>query len=92
MVLTAIAGEDEVGTKFDFDFWEALYSDPLGNVDTKFFYCLPVPLKYQWRARAFFSFCVNLIFRQVILGTAPVMLSVATPLDYPRRTRCVLHH
>jgi hypothetical protein len=84
MVLTAIAGEDEVGTKFDFDFWEALDSDPLGKNHTTFFYCINVPLKYQWRARAFFSVCVNLIFRQVILGTAPVMLSVAGPLDFIR--------
>merc|ERR1712032_1231652 len=67
MVLTAIAGEDEVGTAFDFKFWETLDKDRLGSSSTRFC-CIDVPLRRQWQVRKFYSFCVNLIFRQVILG------------------------
>lgn len=95
MFLTVLAGKNEGGTKFEFEFefWRALEVDELPNwfvgkktgfVKTDFIGCVPVPLRYQWRLRRFYSHCVNLIFRQVIFSTAPVMLSVAEPLDFIR--------
>lgn len=80
--LTVIVGNKEAGAEFDFEFWETLYLDPLGLRSAKLFYCIDVPLRYQWRTRAFFSFCVNLLFRQMILVTAPVMLSITDPMDF----------
>jgi hypothetical protein len=102
MLLTVIAGKYEVGSEYEFGFWKEWEANTpknkkfLDKLDTfpapTLFGCVPLslPIRYEWRLRKFYSLCVNLIFRQVILSTAPVMLSVAEPLDFIRDAFAVL--
>merc|ERR1712107_195463 len=38
--------------------------------------------RHEWLVRRFMSYMVNRVFRVIILGTAPVLLSVAGPMDF----------
>jgi len=75
LCLCNLAGENEVGTEFVFDFWlnlrEAL--GPLADKRTR--------ICEIW-ARGIMSAIVNQFFRRIILGTAPVLLGVEGPLDF----------
>jgi len=103
-IITAIAGEDEVGTPYNEEFWITLTGDTwyapslwmrgrkVGprlqatveqqNDKPTAIGCIPVTFRTEWLLRRGMSFTVNRVFRTIILGTAPVMLSVAEPMDF----------
>merc|ERR1719343_559273 len=80
-IIIHVSGEDEVGTGFQWDFWNfQFYGRPQRMERT--WQSMTKRQKYILMTRFGFSFIVNSVFRSMILGTAPMMLCVEEPLDF----------
>merc|ERR1712032_1386950 len=83
VVLTIIAGEDEVGAPFNQEFWDHLCEQKIASLKRPVFGCLwQTERRYEFRCRMVLSFIVNRIFRGIILGTGPILLCVCGPMDF----------
>merc|ERR1719469_911064 len=75
--ITQIAGTEEAGTRFNYDYWARLLKLDAGNAGNQnkdhICGCLDLSFKMHWRFRAFCDFLVNGIFRCTIMGIAPIM-------------------
>lgn len=83
VVLTILAGEDEVGAPFNHEFWDHLCEQKIASLKKPVFWGLwQIERRYEFRFRMVLSFIVNRIFRGIILGTGPIMLCVSGPMDF----------
>ncbi|CAK0890395.1 unnamed protein product [Prorocentrum cordatum] len=88
MCLCNLAGADNLGGRYNAFYWQDI-SDVAdqelfsGKKSHHWFGFMPVIqfFKNEWRLRRFMSFFVNGICRSCILGTAPILMSVADPLS-----------
>jgi len=86
MCLCNLAGADNLGGRYNAFYWQDI-SDVAdqelfsGKKSHHWFGFMPVSFKNEWRLRRFMSFFVNGICRSCILGTAPILMSVADPLS-----------
>eukprot|EP00418_Pyrodinium_bahamense_P049453 CAMPEP_0179186594 /NCGR_PEP_ID=MMETSP0796-20121207/92555_1 /TAXON_ID=73915 /ORGANISM="Pyrodinium bahamense, Strain pbaha01" /LENGTH=248 /DNA_ID=CAMNT_0020890599 /DNA_START=251 /DNA_END=997 /DNA_ORIENTATION=+ len=81
--LCTIAGETELGGDFEVGYWVFLSKqEDLMKKRTRIFYCIPTTYSVELRIRGIMSLIVNLFLRRIILGTAPILLGVESPLDF----------
>lgn len=79
-IILHVAGEDEVGAEFQWDFWNFQFfkrPERMGTV-----WQMKPYKRCVLMMRFVFSFIVNSLFRCIIVGTAPMMLCVEEPLDF----------
>lgn len=89
LVITAIAGDDQAGATYDWLFWRRMFVNirdrhtlPCENAARKIFWCVPVSLGFEWRVRQAMDFTVNVLFRAILIGLAPILLCVEGPMDF----------
>lgn len=89
LVITAIAGDDESGSNYDWLFWRRMFVNlhdrhtlPCEGARRYIFWFFPVSLAFEWRCRQTMDFIVNALFRAILIGLAPILLCVEDPMDF----------
>jgi len=81
--LCTIAGESELGSAFEADYWFFLLNQKeLIDKQRRIYGCITVTYRAEVWIRAVMSLIVNMIIRRIILGTAPIFLGVESPMDF----------
>jgi hypothetical protein len=90
VIISIIAGEDEVGASYDLDYWERLMKaytkyekeHPDNKMKNVVCGCIPLIRIIEWNIRQFMDWSLNSVTRKILLFTAPIMLCVEDPLDF----------
>lgn len=85
VLLTNIAGADETGVPFNYLIWKKIYYDwerSSRSIEQSIPHELKKPRLVEFGFRVAFDFVVNSFCREVLLGLAPVVLSVSDRWDF----------
>ena len=90
VMISFISQDGEAGAKYDEQFWSYLLrqypaTEPWLNVFNTTHHSGSLPgITYGviWRLRQGMCLMVNLVFRNIIIGTAPIWLATSEPLDF----------